>query len=217
MNSKPLIFCDFDGTITQKDSLVHLLDKFAGPDWRNIELRVKSGLIGSRISLVEEFDLFRGTWDDVRVSLDRDIEIDPYFPVFLNYCKENSYEFVILSGGFKQFIEYILKKYAISSVPYHANEISFSGNRAKIEYPYKPNGCAECGHCKTQHLKKAKMAGFAPIIYIGDGTTDRCPAKISDYVFAKDGLARYCDRENIPYFKWSNFMDVQIRLKNILK
>lgn len=217
MKIKPVIFCDFDGTITLKDSLVHILDEFVGPSWKEIEVKVKNGEMGSRISLVEEFNMLKGTWDDIRESLDHSIEIDPHFSGFLNFCEESEIEFSILSGGFTLFIDFILNKYGIKNVVYHANIIKFTGNRARIEFPYPPNGCSFCGHCKTQHLKKSANNGYSPIIYIGDGTTDRCPVKISDIVFAKDSLARYCAREGINYFQWSNFLDVQTRLKNILK
>ena len=37
---KKIILCDFDGTITKQDTLVRILDKFAGPGWRLIEKKI---------------------------------------------------------------------------------------------------------------------------------------------------------------------------------
>ena len=34
------IYVDFDGTVTQHDSLVYLLDRYVGPSWLEIEHRI---------------------------------------------------------------------------------------------------------------------------------------------------------------------------------
>ena len=36
----PNVFVDFDGTITEIDTLVFLLDRYCGDSWRQIEDRV---------------------------------------------------------------------------------------------------------------------------------------------------------------------------------
>ncbi|MEW6535201.1 MAG: MtnX-like HAD-IB family phosphatase [Candidatus Auribacterota bacterium] len=213
---RPIIFCDFDGTISVKDSLVHLLDLYADPNWRDIEVKVKSGEIGTKESLTEEFNGFRATWETVKKHLLEDIEIDPHFTKFLSFCREIDMDLIILSGGFTSFISLILSKYGITGVPFYANEIHFKEDRATLSFPHTSLDCRMCGHCKTQHLRKARENGYNFVIYIGDGTTDRCPIKESDLVFAKDSLARYCTRENIPFVNWSTFQDIKNYLKENL-
>ncbi len=210
---KPIIFSDFDGTITTQDSLVHILDLYGAPNWREIELRVKRGEIGSRVSLVQEFNTFHGSWENVRKRLIEDISIDRSFMSFLEFAKQNRIDTIVLSGGFESFIKVVFEKYGLENIPFFANRITFKDNKAFIDFPYYRKECGLCGHCKTAHLQACRQSGFYPVIYIGDGTTDRCPAATADLVFAKDGLARYCSRENIAYIEWTTFDDIIEYLK----
>jgi 2-hydroxy-3-keto-5-methylthiopentenyl-1-phosphate phosphatase len=54
------------------------------------------------------------------------------------------------------------------------------------------------------------------IVYIGEGYSDRCPARFADIIFAKDELLRFCQRENISYFAYATFADIQDRMKDIV-
>ncbi|MGB2992381.1 MAG: 2-hydroxy-3-keto-5-methylthiopentenyl-1-phosphate phosphatase, partial [Paenisporosarcina sp.] len=44
--SQPVIFCDFDGTITIKDNIMAIMKKFAPPEWEPI----KDQILGQQIS-----------------------------------------------------------------------------------------------------------------------------------------------------------------------
>ena len=205
---KPIIFCDFDGTITATDTLVHILDTFGAKNWRDIEVRVKNGEIGSRISLVEEFNTFRGSQQEVEKALLETIDITPHFEEFLDFCRGNNIDIQILSGGFNSFINLVFSKFNINGVEYYANDISFTDNKAQIIFLNNNNGCNKCGHCKLTHIRQARAKGYTHIIYIGDGTTDRCPIKECDIIFAKDSLARYCMRSQIPFIPWKHFREI---------
>jgi len=50
------VFFDFDGTIAPVDTTDLLLERFAAPDWRQIEDDWKAGRIGSRECLVRRID-----------------------------------------------------------------------------------------------------------------------------------------------------------------
>lgn len=224
-----IILCDFDGTITTQDTLVKLLDTFAEKDWRFIEKKVRSEGFGNRIALRQEFGLCspkKATKERIVQALNEDIEIDPYFKQFLEFCEREGYEFLIVSGGFSLCIETILKKYNLGNVPYYANKLLFprinaSGgngrrtaasagekNKLAIDYPYSADDCRECGNCKTMHLRKYRAMGYY-IIYIGDSTTDRCPARYADLVFAKGYLSEYCLKEKIDHIVYETFADIQ--------
>ena len=51
------VFLDFDGTITESDVGVHLLERLGDPDWRQVEDLYFSGAIGSRECLEREWAL----------------------------------------------------------------------------------------------------------------------------------------------------------------
>ncbi len=206
-----VILCDFDGTITTQDTLVRILDKFARPDWRIIEKKVRNFRIGCKAGLIEEFALCSPeatTKENILRFLNAEIQIDPYFKDFLRFCKGLDYEFVITSGGFSLCIDAILKKYGIENLPYYANKLLFKKEGLAIEYPYPSDKCDACGNCKTMHLKRYKQSGYY-CIYIGDSTTDRCPAKYADLVFAKGHLSKYCAGQNIKHIPFNTFADIQ--------
>lgn len=54
-------------------------------------------------------------------------------------------------------------------------------------------------------------------MYIGDGYSDQCPARFADFVFAKGRLIKYCQQQNITFFEFRNFSDVQKKVEEILE
>jgi len=205
---KKIILCDFDGTITQRDTLVKILNAYAPASWHNIEKKVKSGKMGSRVALREEFSLFYIPKLKYVSFIKKRIKIDPYFKSFLSFIRKKRIKFIILSGGFSLNIRTILKKYNLKGLNFFANELIFSKDHFEVKYPYPGGGCTKCGNCKRRHLLKYKEKGYY-IIYIGDSTTDRCPIKSADLVFAKWELAEYCRKRKIPYIPYDNFKDIR--------
>jgi len=211
---KKIVLCDFDGTITKQDTLVGILDKFAGPSWRLIEKKILKEEFGNRIGLKQEFSLCdprKATKEEIIRLLNEEIDIDPHFKPFLEFCNREAYEFVIVSGGFSLCIDTILKKYNINNIPYYSNKLLLDKDKFVIENPYTSDNCNLCGNCKTMHLRKYMALGYY-IIYIGDSTTDRCPVRHADLGFTKAHLSEYCAKENIPYVHYETFADIQAYL-----
>ena len=48
-------------------------------------------------------------------------------------------------------------------------------------------------------VQAAGLPKASRVVYVGDGYSDRCAALAADRVFARDGLARYLDREGVAY------------------
>ena len=67
---------------------------------------------------------------------------------------------------------------------------------------------ALCNHCKSHWLVSAREAGDR-IVYIGDGTTDRCPAGHADLLFAKSGLRRWCEERWIAHQPFESFHEIR--------
>src|SRR6185436_17277234 len=99
--AKPLvIFCDFDGTITEKDMVVTLCQKFCPNDWEPIvhaivdkKITVKRGVIDlfSKIPSSKKSELIAYAQEIVRFRAG--------FKEFLEYCKANGLRFIVCSGG----------------------------------------------------------------------------------------------------------------------
>ena len=68
--------------------------------------------------------------------------------------------------------------------------------------------CAECGDlCKRRALPAGR-----PLVYVGDGYSDRCAALAADRVFARRALADYLVSQNMPFEPFETFDDVAAAL-----
>ena len=215
MNSNPAlkIYTDFDGTITQIDSLNMVLDEFAISDWRPIEDRVTAHELSEKEALQAEFDLVNVPLDDAIQFLKKNAKIDTTFKPFADWCKTNGLELIVLSGGFKEFIETIFKQFGINGLAVYSNSLKIENNKWQVIQSKLPKIKDLCNHCKTNHILESQRNGYK-VVYIGDGNTDRCPAENADIVFAKNSLAEYLELKNIKYYKYQNFWDIQNILTN---
>ena len=204
--SKTVVFCDFDGTITVRDTLDTVFDRFAPPDWREVGASIRAEG-GTRASIPVEAAMCRARREDFERVVRESIPVAAGFRGLLALCQERAWEFVIVSEGFALHIETVLAREGLTGLPYYSNDLVFGDNGITVSQPYANPECGLCGNCKTSHIKRYRSQGFR-IIYIGDGITDYCPARHVDFVLAKGALARYCKREGIDYVPFSDFHDV---------
>jgi len=47
-----------------------------------------------------------------------------------------------------------------------------------------------------------------PAIFVGDGLSDQYAVESADLVFAKDGLATYCDENSVEYISFNHLGEV---------
>jgi 2-hydroxy-3-keto-5-methylthiopentenyl-1-phosphate phosphatase len=55
--------------------------------------------------------------------------------------------------------------------------------------------------------------GGEPLVYIGDGVSDRCAARMADLVFARADLARDLAADGLPFVRFEDFVEVRERLE----
>src|SRR5713101_1193830 len=96
---RPVIFSDFDGTITQSDVTDQILTDLAHPSWREIEQEWVRGLIGSRECLERQTALIEASPRELRALIDS-IPVDPHFPTFYRFAQVCGMPFYVLSDGF---------------------------------------------------------------------------------------------------------------------
>ncbi len=209
------IFTDFDGTITKQDCLEFLLNKYAHTSWLDIEEQVLKGKMSEIKALQAEFDLIKATPEEAVKTVAEEIGIDPFFRNFLKWTKERNINLTVLSGGFTNFIKEIFKREGIENIKIIANNFSVIKKHWKIIKATVPPLCPQCNHCKTKSIiDSAKKGNF--VIYIGDGTTDRCASLFSNFVFAKDSLLDFCANHNVPHYEFTDFADILLKIETIL-
>ena len=205
------IFCDFDGTITIRDTVDEFLKRFATEEWLEIEAVWEAGGIGSLECLHRQLDCVRSlslnAMDDFLAS----VTIDSHVKAFFAEAKKNHFDLTIVSDGFDYFIQAILAKNDIHDVTYFTNKLSFSEGKLLQKFPYASHLCQrKSGVCKCSILEK--YAGKKQTIYIGDGISDYCAARKANLIFAKSKLAGMLAKENIPFIPFTDFREISARL-----
>lgn len=192
-----IVFCDFDGTITKKDTLDIIVDNYLGEDYRKyIDNCVIDGKIQHDHGLTMVFDKINCSLKNA-VKLINKNNIDEHFIDFYGKCIENNIEIYIVSSGFKTFIKYLLPD--IDEKIIYSNDVVINDNNWNIQFY---NG---------DELDKSKiikqLSGNKKTIYFGDGVSDIKVADKVNKLFVKSGsnLETYCIDHNIEYQQFSNF------------
>jgi 2-hydroxy-3-keto-5-methylthiopentenyl-1-phosphate phosphatase len=73
------------------------------------------------------------------------------------------------------------------------------------------HGCATCKPAIIRRLGKGRQ----PIIFVGDGMSDRFAVEAADVVFAKRQLLAYCRENDIPCHPFETFKDVHAVVESL--
>lgn len=209
-SKKRIVFCDFDGTITNNDNIIAIIKHFNPAGWEKIaeqtiaqELTIKDG-VGQLFHLLPAS--MQREVVDFSISNAR---IRDGFAEFLQYCKEQQIEFYVTSGGINFFIYPILEPFGIPFDHIYCNGSDFSGETIEITWP---NPCDEhcssdCGMCKTTIMRNFPADEYERII-IGDSVTDFEGAKLADVVFSRSHLTVKCKELGLEHHEYETFHDI---------
>ena len=202
------VWIDFDGTITRRDVLDDLIQRFAVSDsWKLIEERWQAGIIGSRECLSEEFSLIRIGKDQLAEFLEG-VAVDPGLNRLLDTLGKYRVPVAVLSDGIDHFISAVLARNGITGIPIRSNTLEHRGKRLTLQCPHASPDCScAAAHCKCASAQALSQPG-RKTIYIGDGRSDLCPARKANAVFAKAALAQALTREAIPFTPFTTLNDV---------
>ncbi|AXK53501.1 MtnX-like HAD-IB family phosphatase [Pseudomonas protegens] len=205
------IVCDFDGTISRADVIDNVLQRFADPSWEGIEQEWLDGHIGSRECLSRQLALVKASPAELLGYFDS-VEIDPEFPDFVDHVIGLGASIEVVSDGIEQGIARILARHYVTLLPILANRLrQVDHNSWRIDFPYASDACrAASGNCKCKSTPRGKR-----VLVIGDGQSDMCVATTADFVFAKDRLADYCERNKIPHARFDSFAELPALLAKL--
>jgi 2-hydroxy-3-keto-5-methylthiopentenyl-1-phosphate phosphatase len=194
---------DWDGTVTETDSLWMALEEFGDPD---VFARVEGSLGEGRLSFKEvmelEFATVTAPVAEVAAFLCREVRIRPGFVELAGAERP-----LVLSSGFHELIEPVLAREGVD-LELRANRIDAQPGGWRVLWR-DPEPCPVCGDlCKRRSLPPPRFA------YAGDGYSDRCAALAADRVFARDGLAEWLGSEGIGFERFDDLCDVLAALRS---
>ena len=199
---EPVIFCDFDGTITNLDTIVFLTEN-AGADPALREQTLPK-IVAGEWTVYEAIEMqmknLHLSWQEAVSLLTSKVHIDPSFEDFVKWAHGHQIPVKIVSSGMLPIIDLFIGHLNLE-IYAHPVQVRRKGWR------YTPDP----EKMKVAVLQKARK-DYKPLIYVGDGTSDVCALPFTDLVFAKRYLAEYCKEYEIPYFYFDNFTEVQSEL-----
>ncbi len=217
-NSTPMIFSDFDGTITQADVTDRILEELAHPMWREVEDEWVRGLIGSRECLERQMALVDASPEQLNAVIDA-IPLDPTFAAFYQLTERQGIPFYVVSDGFDYVISRILKRAGVDGQlengrHLYASHLEATGRRLAASFPHSDceHGCATCKAAAMRRLRGEN----SQVVFVGDGFSDRFAVEEADVVFAKKQLLGYCRRRRIGCRAFETFADVQAKLESVV-
>jgi 2-hydroxy-3-keto-5-methylthiopentenyl-1-phosphate phosphatase len=191
------IVVDWDGTVTDSDTLHVAIEQFGDVDI----FRAMEEEIGRRLTLQEVIAVEMATiavpLDDVVSFLVDTIPLRAGFRELVG-----RYDPLVVSMGFHELIAPLLEREGIAArVVANRLDPRPDGWRAIFR---DQETCTVCG----EPCKRSDVAGLTGFVYVGDGFSDRCVAGAASRVFARDGLAAYLDSQEIPFERFTDFHEL---------
>lgn len=218
---RPVVFSDFDGTITRLDVTDEILENFADPSWREVEELWLRGDIGSKECFRRQAALVRATPKELNALIDA-IPLDPDFQEFYRTLKGWRLPFYIVSDSFDYVIRRVLKRVGADGELRNGRHLFSTGVRLegggmRALFPHGNHGCDHgCATCKPAIIRRLRKKQ-QPVVFIGDGLSDRFAVEAADVVFAKHELLAYCRERGVASRPFETFSDVQKDLAEILE
>ena len=190
-----MLVLDWDGTCTVRDSLVAAVHDLGDPTVYDRDYETYGEALAVEVATIRVTAAMAADWAVANV------ELRPGFHELVE-----RYQPVIVSSGLPQLILPVLGREGVEvDVRSNFAEPSPDGWRVRFRHD---GPCPVCGdRCKRRSLPDGR-----PLVFVGDGYSDRCASLACDRVFARDSLARYLDEQAVAYEPFDTLHDVAAAL-----
>jgi 2-hydroxy-3-keto-5-methylthiopentenyl-1-phosphate phosphatase len=205
-----LIVVDFDGTITERDTLVEIVQSQAPDVFQQLEDDLDAGRITLRQCIEREFEAVRGEHDQIVSEAVRHVRVRRGFAEFVTAALAAGHRLVVVSSGFESIIRPVLDAAGVPELEVVAHEVRFSPQGSTVEFRHGDE-CDVCGQeCKRSVVRS--LGKSRHVVYIGDGYSDRCAALAADRVFARRELAGYLKSDGVAFEPFDDFVQIRSAL-----
>ena len=202
-----IVFCDFDGTITEQETLERVFRKFAPETWQPVRKDLSSGKITVREAVTKTINSIDSSRYDDILDYTLTFSIRPGFEALLDFLESQNVPMVVLSGGIRGMVETRLGNLIHRMHAVFAADVDTTGQYLRTNSAYEG---------KTELVDKVRVMNFFNAeqkIAIGDGITDFNMARKADLVFARGQLAGFMNQNTLPCEPWSDFFDIRDHLQ----
>jgi 2-hydroxy-3-keto-5-methylthiopentenyl-1-phosphate phosphatase len=174
-----------------------VLERFGDPDvYEEAERGLENGLTLREV-MDFEFSGLHAPLDEVVDWMLEHVRIRPGFREFAE-----AYDPLILSSSFDETIRPLLEREGVR-LEVVANQVEARPDGWRIRWRDE----TVCEHCEEM-CKRAALPSDRPVLFVGDGYSDRCAALAADRVFARDGLATYLEERRVAFEPFVGFPEL---------
>lgn len=199
----PIVFCDFDGTITAVETFVAIFKEFAPDISAELLPQMYSREITIRQGVRQILESIPSRCYPEILEFTRSQPTRSGFVELLDFLDTHQVPLVVVSGGLQGMVEVVLGELVQRVQAIHAIEVNVSNEYLQIHSPY------EDGTEMVAKVNVIQQYGEMHAIAIGDSLTDLNMALYAPTVFARDRLAEYLDQHQKSYIPWNDFFDVR--------
>lgn len=208
---KPIIFCDFDGTITAEETFVAMLKQFAPEVAAEIIPKLYTHEISLREGVRQILESIPATAYPQIIEFSRTKQIRPGLVELMDFLDRQQIPLVVVSGGIRIMVETVLGDLVNRVAGIYAVDVKADSHYLQVYSDFEGD---------TELLAKVQVMDLytgEPKIAIGDSVTDLNMAMAAPVVFARDRLCEYLNKQHKSYIPWTDFFDVRDRLTEIVK
>jgi 2,3-diketo-5-methylthio-1-phosphopentane phosphatase len=205
-----ILVVDFDGTLACLDVGDELCDRFADPGWRELDLRWERREISLPDAQREMWATIDAPAEEIRAYLRECGGLRDGLDELIALAERRGSQLWLASGGFDFYIEALLGPRLARFHRVYANRAVLGGRGVEVSFPHRAAlGCELCAVCKGRVVDEARRAGRR-VLFIGDGTSDRCAIGRADRLFAVRGgkLAAGCRAAGAACVEFDSFHEV---------
>ena len=230
MSGPVRVVLDWDGTVTERDTLDLVLEEFGDTEiYERVEDELEAGRMTLNEVIAAEFATVTAPLDHVVSHVVEHARVRPGFAELARARHP-----LVVSSGFRELIEPVLDREGVlGEVELRANSVEARPDGWRVDFRVSQM-CAECGEaCKRRDVEELKRvdrsfqknawaeptrpgAGTASgaaggdlpageVVYAGDSHSDLCASLAADRVFAVGNLARWLDERGVPYRPLTDF------------
>jgi 2-hydroxy-3-keto-5-methylthiopentenyl-1-phosphate phosphatase len=186
---------DWDGTCTVRDSLVAAVHDLGDPSIYERDYDSYGEALAAEVATL------RVTAEEAAAWAVEHVEVRAGFHELVA-----AHDPLIVSSGLPQLILPVLGREGVE-LEVRSNFADPSPDGWRVRFRHE-GLCDVCGdRCKRRSLPDER-----PIVFVGDGYSDRCASLACERVFARDSLARYLHDEGVPFEPFESLADVAAAL-----
>ncbi len=204
--SKILVQCDFDGTVTEEDISFLILDTFADGDWRQLLAQYREKKISVGCFNTRAFTMVKEDKPTLEQFVKERFELRAGFRELVEYCRGKGLRFVIVSNGLDFYIRTILEAIGLDDIEVFAAQARFGTDGVEARY-LGPEGNELQDDFKEAYIRHFLNKGYR-IAYVGNGDSDIPSARLAHHVFATGQLLDYFKGESLGCTPFTDFNDV---------